>query len=42
MLFVVCHNMLESSWFRSFSLNWLIFLLAALLPHAVVRTWNNR
>ena len=42
MLFVICHNMLESSWFRSFSLNWLIFLLAALLPHAVMRTWNKQ
>jgi hypothetical protein len=33
--------MLESSWFRAYSLNWLIFLLAALLPNAVMRTWNR-
>ncbi|WP_269583992.1 O-antigen ligase family protein [Roseibium sp. Sym1] len=41
MLFVISHNMLESSWFRAYSLNWLIFLLAALLPNAVMRTWNH-
>lgn len=37
MLFVICHNMLESSWFRGYSLNWLIFLIAALLPGTLSR-----
>lgn len=32
MLFVICHNMLESSWFRGYGLNWVVFLIAALLP----------
>ncbi|SHL32610.1 O-antigen ligase [Roseibium suaedae] len=31
-LFVVCHNLLESSWFRSFSQIWMLFIFAALLP----------
>ncbi|PTW62735.1 O-antigen ligase [Breoghania corrubedonensis] len=31
---VVCHNMLESSWFRGYSLTWMLFVLAALLPQA--------
>ncbi len=35
-LFAVSHNMLESSWFRGFSMNWLIFLLAGLVPAAAL------
>lgn len=31
-LFVICHNLLESSWFRSFSQIWMLFIFAALLP----------
>lgn len=31
-LFAVCHNLLESSWYRSFSQVWMLFLCAALLP----------
>ncbi len=31
LLFAICHNFLESSWFRGFSFNWLIFLFAAML-----------
>jgi len=31
-LFVGCHNFLESSWFRSFSPIWMLFIVAALLP----------
>jgi len=31
-LTVVSHNMLESSWFRGYSLTWMMFLFAALLP----------
>ncbi|GAB4518234.1 MAG: hypothetical protein Tsb0019_18240 [Roseibium sp.] len=37
LLFVICHNMLESSWYRSYSLNWLFFLMAALMPGALLR-----
>lgn len=33
-LIVVSHNMLESSWFRSYSLPWLLFLFAAFLPRS--------
>ena len=33
-LTVACHNMLESSWFRGYSLTWMLFVLAALLPRA--------
>ncbi|GAB2185256.1 O-antigen ligase family protein [Roseibium sp. LAB1] len=38
LLFVICHNALESSWFRAYSLNWIIFMYAALLPSALART----
>ncbi|MDJ0930991.1 hypothetical protein [Breoghania sp.] len=31
---VACHNMLESSWFRGYSLIWMLFIMAALLPRA--------
>ncbi|WP_170253419.1 O-antigen ligase family protein [Ciceribacter naphthalenivorans] len=31
-LFAVCHNLLESSWYRSFSQVWMLFICAALLP----------
>jgi len=41
MLFVICHNMLESSWFRGYGLNWVVFLIAALLPGALPRAQNR-
>ncbi|MCK7615567.1 O-antigen ligase family protein [Roseibium sediminicola] len=41
LIFVICHNLLESSWFRAYSLNWIIFMIAALLPHAMTRTWRH-
>lgn len=31
-LFAVCHNLLESSWYRGFSQVWLLFICGALLP----------
>lgn len=31
-LTVICHNMLESSWFRGYALTWMLFIFAALLP----------
>jgi exopolysaccharide production protein ExoQ len=33
-LTVVSHNMLESSWFRGYSVTWMLFIFAALLPRA--------
>ncbi|WP_193177192.1 O-antigen ligase family protein [Oricola nitratireducens] len=33
-LTAVSHNMLESSWFRGYSLIWMVFLFAVLLPRA--------
>ncbi|PHP65130.1 hypothetical protein CSC94_20645 [Zhengella mangrovi] len=33
-LTVVSHNMLESSWFRGYSLIWMLFVFAAVLPRA--------
>ena len=38
MLFVICHNMLESSWFRGYSLNWLVFLITASIPGSLSRS----
>ncbi|WP_157739071.1 O-antigen ligase [Labrenzia sp. VG12] len=41
MLFVICHNMLESSWFRGYSLNWLVFLIIACVPGALSRSLSR-
>ncbi|WP_346915624.1 O-antigen ligase family protein [uncultured Roseibium sp.] len=37
LLLVICHNSLESSWFRGYSQIWLLFLFAALLPASAVQ-----
>jgi O-antigen ligase len=33
-LMIIAHNMLESSWFRGYALNWMLFLFAAFLPRS--------
>lgn len=38
----LCHNMLESSWFRGYSVAWLIFLLAGGWANAVTKAKDAR